>query len=265
MNTVSHYSKEVIMIFDIKKASLIKRISAYLFDLIIFCVVAVGIAVLISTIVGYDAKLNDLENSYIKYEEEYNIDLEISEDEYNKLTDEEKDRYQKASEAFADDKEVSALYSLIFSLTLVIISISILIAYLILELLIPFILKNGQTLGKKIFSIAVIRTDGVKISLFQLFVRSILGKYTIETMVPMLILMMFLMGTTGIIGAFVIVGILILQIVVIVVSKTNSPIHDLLAVTAVVDINTQMIFDSTEKMMEYKKKKAQEAAISKPY
>lgn len=253
------------MAFEIKKAGWIKRISAFLFDFIIFCVAAVGVAVLISTIVGYDSKLDDLEMSYREYGEKYDIDLEITEEKYNELSDEEKSRYEEAAEAFANDKQVSALQSMIFSLTLVIISLAMLIAFLILEFVVPLFLKNGQTLGKKIFGIAVIRTDCVKIPAFQLFIRAVLGKYTIETMVPIFIIMMFLMGTMGIVGPIVILLLLILQIVVMVTSKTNSPIHDLLAVTAVVDFNTQMIFDSTEQMIEYKKKRAEEEALAKPY
>jgi uncharacterized RDD family membrane protein YckC len=141
-----------------------------------------------------------------------------------------------------------------------------LIAFLILEFIVPLLFKNGQTLGKKIFGIAVIRVDGVRIPTFQLFVRAVLGKYTIETMVPLFIIMLFLMGTLGIMGPIIILLLIVLQIVVMVVSKTNSPIHDLLAVTAVVDINTQMIFDSTVEMIEYKKKKrAAEETLAKPY
>ena len=253
------------MIFDLQKASWIKRISAFLFDLIIFCVVAVGCAVLISTIVGYDAKMDELEESYLRYEEKYGIQLEITEEEYNNLSDIEKAKYEEASLAFASDPEVNRVHSVIFSLTLLVFSIAVLIAYAMLELAVPFIFKNGQTLGKKIFSIAVMRTDGVKISFFQLFVRGILGKYTVETMVPLLLLMMFLMGATGFVGLLVVVLFFILQFGLVCFTSTNSAIHDLFAVTVVVDMNTQMIFENTEKMIEYKAKKAQESAELKPY
>ncbi len=253
------------MIYDLQKASLIKRLSAFLFDLIIFCVLAVGIAVLISTLVGYDAKLAELEASYIKYGEDYGIELNISSEEFEKLTDAEKKQYELASEAFADDREVAALNSLIFNLTLIMISISTLTAFMLLELLIPLFFKNGQTLGKKIFGVALMRTDGVKVSFFQLFVRAILGKYTIETMVPILILLMFFMGAMGFIGILVPILLLILEIIIMIITNTNSLIHDLLAVTVAVDINTQMIFDSQEQLIEYKKKKAAEAAQKRAY
>ncbi len=250
----------MIIILNLQKAGLVKRASAFLFDVIIFCVVAVAAALLISAIVGYDAKLDDLENSYLIYEDKYNIDLDITAEQYEKLSDAEKAIYEQASKEFANDAAAQKLQMVIFSLTLVIISLSCLFAFLLLELLIPFIFKNGQTFGKKIFGIALMRTDGVKASGFQVFVRAILGKYTIETMVPVLLLLLFLMGATGFLGLLVIIALLILQIAVMIITDTNSLIHDLLAVTAVVDFNTQMIFENREQLIEYQKKKALEAA-----
>ena len=47
---------------------------------------------------------------------------------------------------------------------------------------------------------------------------------------------------------------LVLQIGVILITKTNSCIHDLLANTVAVDLSSQMIFDSVDAMNEYKKK-----------
>ena len=59
------------MIFDLQKASLSKRISAFMFDAIILCVIAVGLATLLSLVVGYDAKFDALESKYNEYEEKY--------------------------------------------------------------------------------------------------------------------------------------------------------------------------------------------------
>ena len=257
--------KRCFMIYDLQKAGFLKRISAFIFDFIIYCVIAVGIAVLISTIVGYDAKLGQLVNAYKKYEVEYGIDLEISEEDYAKLTEAEKKQYEIADEAFQKDNEVARLYSEIFGLSFLMISLASLASFAITELAVPLFFKNGQTLGKKIFGIAVMRTDGVKVSFFQLFVRAVLGKHTVETMVPVLIAIMFFMGVTGYIGLIAFGLIYLLQLILLIATHTNSVIHDLLSVTVVVDANTQMIFDSTEQMLEFKKKKAEEAAIQQPY
>ena len=116
------------------------------------------------------------------------------------------------------------------------------------------LLKNGQTLGKKIFGIALVRVDGVKITPFALFVRTVLGKYTIETMIPVLMAMMIFIGVIGILAPAIVLGLLIVQIALIITSKTNSALHDHMAATVAVDLNSQMIFATAEDLMEYKKK-----------
>ena len=63
-------------------------------------------------------------------------------------------------------------------------TLSTLIAFLLLEFAVPLMLKNGQTLGKKIFGVAVVRVDGVKVSPVMVFARGILGKCTIGTLAP---------------------------------------------------------------------------------
>jgi drug/metabolite transporter (DMT)-like permease len=109
------------------------------------------------------------------------------------------------------------------------------------------------------------KTDGVKLSTLALFTRTILGKYTIETMVPAYIVMMTMLGTMGLTGTIVLLLLLVLQIGLVIVTKTNSAIHDVLAATVAVDIASQMIFDSEEAMIAYKKKIHAQQAEHSPY
>lgn len=253
------------MIFDLQKASLSKRISAFLFDFIILCVIAVGIATLLSIIVGYDAQLDLLESKYNKYEEIYGIDTDISTDDYNALSESEKQKYADASKAMSEDEEMNTLYGILLNLTLITVSFAILIAYIITEVIVPLFFKNGQTLGKKIFGIALMRSDGVAISAFQVFVRAIIGKYTIETMIPVFLLMLVFFGVIGSGGFLIIALILLLQLIVMIATKSNSMIHDLFAVTVAVDMSSQMIFRSSEEMLEYKKALAEKKAREQAY
>lgn len=248
------------MIFDLQKASLTKRLSAFLFDFIIFCVIAVGLALLLSAIVGYDSKLNELETIYKAYEDEYGIDTSLSSDEYNALSDEVKARYEDASKAMNEDQEMIGLYTVLLNLTLLTVSLSILLSFVVWEVILPLIFKNGQTLGKKIFGIAVIRTDGVKISALQVFVRAVIGKFTIETMIPVSLLLLVFFGMIGTVGLLVIAILFTVQIILMIVTKTNSMIHDVFAVTVTVDLASQMIFDSEADMIEYKKMVAEKKA-----
>lgn len=251
------------MILDVQKASMWKRISAYIFDVIILGIVVVGLAFILSLALGYDGYGERFNDICTKYEEEYGVHFDITEDDYNELSGEDKKNYDLAFEALSDDTEASYSYSMMINLTLLITSISILIGYFLLEFIIPLIFKNGQTLGKKIFGIALMRNDGVKVSTFALFVRTILGKYTIETMIPVLILIMIYFNVVGLTGVIVLLLIALLQIILVATTKTRSAIHDLLAYTVAVDYSSQMIFDTAEDMLEYKKKLHAESTLSK--
>lgn len=253
------------MIYDLQKASMGKRISAFLFDGILLGTLAVAFAFLISVITGFDNYNSQLNAAYEKYEAQYGMTFDITYEEYNALTPEQSAVYEEAYNALSADEEAMSAYSMIVSLTLVITTFGILLAYAVLEFLIPLLFGNGQTLGKKIFSVGLMRTDGVKLTTFQLFVRTFLGKYTIETMIPMLILLMLYFGTIGIVGTAIILGLLLLDVILIIATKTNSAIHDLLAVTVAVDISSQMIFRSPQDLIDYQKKVAAEKAARQVY
>lgn len=237
--------------YDFQKASMWKRISAALCDFILICIVVVGFALLLSTVLGYDGYIERFGELKVSYEEKYDIDLEKD---YDSLTEEERVKYDEADEAFKHDKDANYLYSMIINFTFIIVIFSILLGYVLLEFVVPLILKNGQTVGKKIFGIAVMREDGVKLSPLLLFVRTVLGKYTVETMLPILLIVMIFLGTMGIVGIAVVAAILITQIVLLIVTKARTPLHDVLAHTVTVDYASQMIFDSVEDMIAYKKK-----------
>ena len=238
---------------DLQKASMLKRISAFILDFILLAIVIVGFAFLLSAVTGYDSYNQQLDAAYAKYEEEYGVSFDMSYEDYEALPEADKQNYDNAMTALNSDADTRQAYDMVVNLTLVITSISILLGYVLLELVVPLIFKNGQTVGKKIFGIALMRNDGVKISTVMLFVRTILGKYTIETMVPVLITIMVFFGGAGIVGLVVLALIGVLQLVLLCVTKTRSVIHDLLAYTVAVDMHSQMIFDSAEELLEYKK------------
>lgn len=254
-----------LMIYDLQKASMWKRISAFLFDNILLLVAIVGIAALLSTMLGYDKHSNTLDAAYEKYETQYGITFNTTQEQYNAMTEAEKANYDAAYEALTADEEAMYAYSMMVNLMLVILSGAILLAMFIFEFAVPMLFGNGQTLGKKIFGIAIMRTDGVKVSGPLMFIRTILGKFTIETMIPVIILFMMFLGTIGIIGPFIFIVLLVLQCIMLVMSKSGRLIHDYLAKTVAVDMSSQMIFDTVEDMVEYKKSVAAEKAAKQDY
>jgi hypothetical protein len=109
------------------------------------------------------------------------------------------------------------------------------------------------------------RTHCVRVTPVALFIRTFLGKFAIETMIPVLIILMIFWGTIGIVGPLVIAGILLLQSILIISSRTNSVIHDRLSDTVVVDMESQMIFDTEEELIEYTKRLHAEKASKQVY
>ncbi len=253
------------MIYDLQKGSMTKRISAFLFDFIILTVLVTGVALLLSWALGYDGYVSTFNSRFEYYQEEYDVTFNITQEELDKLSKEEQDRFHEATKALNDDKDAVYAYGMMVNLALVIITGSVLVAYLLSEFLVPLKFGNGQTLGKKIFGLAVMREDGVKLNTISLFTRTVLGKFTIETMVPLLVMILILFANLGMVGTVILFGLLITQIVMLIVTRTNSCIHDKLANTVVVDMASQMIFGSDLEMIAYKQKMQAEKAARQKY
>ena len=253
------------MFFDLQKASMLKRFSAFLLDVILLCVLITGIALAVSAVTGFDGYLNTFESGYAKYEEEYGIDFDITEEDYLKLSEADKANFDAARKAFSEDRDILYAYNMMINLALVILSVSVLLSYVILEFAVPLFLGNGQTIGKKIFAIGVMQQNHVRITPVQLFVRSVLGKCTIETMVPMLIILMIFIGSLGLVGTGVLILFLVLEIALMIGTKTNSTVHDILSASVAVDLSSQMIFDNEKELLDYKKRRAEEAAAESKY
>ncbi len=235
------------MALSLQKASLWKRISAFLFDIILTITLAVGIAFAVSAILGYDAIEAELAACTAKYEEQYGVSFEISNEEFEKLTEEQKAErdklLQEVATAITKDADYIRLSNMLFYMTLAIAGTSAFLAVLIWQFLIPLLFGYGQTLGKKIFGICVMRTGHVKATNPVLFIRAMVGVYAIETMFPVLIVIMIVFGALGVVGLFTLLLFLGLELFVMITTKTNSAVHDLLCDTVVVDFAGQMIFD----------------------
>lgn len=238
-------------ILTLQKANFWKRISAYLFDIILTVTLAIGFASLLSAVVGYDKHQEQLQSYYTEYEQTYGVDFDISEEDYNKLTEDEKLKYETAADALEKDENVLATYSVIVSLSLVILSFSVLLGILSIYFIVPLFFKNGQTLGKKIFGLAIVRSNLVKVSTPVLFARTLFGMYAIETMFPLFLLAMLYFNLMGGVALITIGLLFVLQVAVLIVSKNNSSIHDLLSDTVVVEFASQRIFETQEALQEF--------------
>lgn len=253
------------MFYDLQKANMLKRFTAYLFDLILLGMCITALATCLSWALGYDSYNEKLDQRYAAIAQEYGIDPEITQEELEALPQAERDRYDAANKALGEDPEALYAYNMVINLTLVILSLSFLGANLVMEFVVPMLFGNGQTLGKKIFSLAVIRTNGVKINNVCLFIRTVLGKCTVETMLPLLLLLLSLFGILGIWSTLAALVILVVQLALVCITGHHGAIHDLLADTVVVDINSQRIFNSDEELLEFYKQRGKEQAQDQPY
>ena len=231
---------------DLQKANFWKRISAAMFDGILLGILVIGAALLLSILFGYDTHADSLQAAYDRYAEQYEVSFDLAASDYEAMEEEERARYDAALVALSEDGEVNYLYGMLFNLTLLIVTFSVLMAFFLLEFVVPLLFGNGQTLGKKVFGIGVMRADGVKISPVLLFARTVLGKYTVETMIPVLTVIMIYFGVVGLGGTLIVLALAAVQLLLLVLTAARTPIHDKLAQTVTVDIASQRIFDTPE-------------------
>ena len=210
------------MVYDLQKAGLWKRIAAWMFDGILTGILAVAFGVLLSMLLGYDGYSQTLNDAYAHYEAEYGVVFDISAETYGAMTPAEQDHYNAAYAALIHDMQAMRAYNMVKNLSLVIASMGILLAILLWEFAVPLWIGNGQTLGKKIFGLCLMRNDGVKVNNLQLFTRTILGKFTVETMIPVYIAILIFLGSAGMGGTLVILALLLDLVCAGLVSKLFS-------------------------------------------
>ena len=253
------------MIYDLQRANLWKRASAWLLDAILLCITATLMALLLSTALNYDKYSQTLDERYAFYEAEYGVSRSLTQAEVNAMTPDQLANVEAASKALAEDQEALYAYNMMLQLMILITSFGILLAHIVLDFTVPMVLGNGQTIGKKIFGVAVMRQDGVRVNGVCMFIRTVLGKFAIETMIPVMMGLMLWFGTVGEVGWLIVGVILIVQCVLLAATKERCLIHDKLANTVAVDLASQMIFKTHEDMIAYKQKVAAEKAAKQAY
>ena len=250
------------MVVDLQKAGIWKRFAAWLLDFIFLSIIAVGMILLLSSVLNFDSYYSDYQQRREYYTEKYQLD-EIDFD--ATLTQEQIDRVNAADEEMNADGQTMRLYNIIINMSLITVTFGLLLGTILLEFVVPLMLGNGQTVGKKAFSLGLIRNDSVKMNNLQLFARTVLGKFTIETMIPAYILLMILFGQMGVFGWLFLLVLALAQLICMIVTRGNCAIHDLLAGTIVVDVSSQQIFKSTDELIAYTKRIHAERAARKEY
>lgn len=278
--------------FELRKIGIIRRASALLLDAILLAVLATGFMFLISLMCNYKeeerlslqyyAEWEDYRKTYVGYVAAYcDYTYEETEDDYVITRNGEQSSLNELMQSLADNKdgsetmqaayaaytalppaeEVNWQYRYVYNLLFMMTSIGVLLSYIILEFILPVIFKNGQTIGKKVFGCCLVRPNCVKITTLALFARTILGKYAIETMFPILLVFLFLFNGIGILAIILLAALVLLNIILFIALKNRTPLHDVLAGTVVADMRLQMIFQSDEELAEKKALKEKEVVV----
>ena len=254
---------------DIQKAGLWKRIAAGILDLILLTVLATGFCSIFSYVLNYDDYLDQSEQIRDQYIQQYQLPEDVTQQMLDEMTPEEYDAYvakvDQANDAIQNDKEAGRVFSMVLNLSLIIASGGILLPMLLLQFVIPLILGNGQTVGKKVFSLCVARTDTVKINTLQLFTRVILGKYAVGVMIPVYSAIMIYLGVPNLLLLTIAAVLLLAQIISFAVTRNHYLLHDLMAGTVVVDYGSQQIFKTTDDLIAHQQRIAAERAARQKY
>ena len=253
------------MIYDLQRASMWKRISAWLLDCILLCIAATLMAFLLSTALNYDSYSQQLDARYAVYEQQYGVSRNLTQAEVDIMTPDQLANVEAASQALAEDEEALYAYNMMLQLTIVITSLAILLGYIILEFTVPMLFGNGQTIGKKVFAIGVMRQEGIRVNSVCMFIRTVLGKYAIETMIPVMMILMLWFGTVGTVGWLIVGAIIVVQTILLATTRERCMIHDKLANTVTIDLASQLIFNTPDDLVAYKQKIAAEKAASQTY
>jgi uncharacterized RDD family membrane protein YckC len=225
----------------IQSASLSKRFSAFLTDIFVFAILFLLTARLFSALFGYDSGRHSLEAAYQSYADKYGISLDITEEEFEKLSSSQKELYYLADEEIAKDSDLNALYKRITILGISTLTASILLSCIISELIIPLFLKNGQTLGKKAFGIALTDKSSRKIKNSALFIRAMLGKFLLGYFLFALCIYMTLFGIFTPFPSLILILVFFFNAILCLLTKNKISLADILSGTVVCDLECQII------------------------
>ena len=126
------------MTTDFKKASLLKRFSAFLLDGIILLIVAVGLGFLLANVMGYRKHVDTYTSGIERYAEEYDVrfDQIVSQADYEALEPAAKARYEAAVRAMNSDMEILGSLSALVRIIITVTALSLLLGFLVLEFIV---------------------------------------------------------------------------------------------------------------------------------
>ena len=121
---------------------------------------------------------------------------------------------------------------------------SILISGILVYIVMPLILKNGQTVGKKVFGLGLANSDGYKFSNNRLLMRFI--PYAVVD-----ISLFFMILVNLYVVMLIVLIVFLVSFALAMSSPKRMSLHDLTARTIVVDLKSSVLFSSVKEEEEY--------------
>ena len=122
--------------------------------------------------------------------------------------------------------------------------VSIFVSSILVYIVLPFILKNGQTLGKKVFGLGLANSDGYVLDNKRLFMR----------LVPFVVVDASLLLLIGV-NLYIVLSIVLVMFLVSFALAMSSPkrmsLHDLVGRTIVVNLKESTLFSSVSEEENY--------------
>lgn len=209
----------------------LKRIVAYIIDILIVTVVVSAI----SMIPRIDPYKKDYEKAYNEY-------LDIVSDAQNENSVDYKDRIIELNYDIYKYRVVSNIIS----------AISLVGYFGILQMV-----MNGQTVGKKVLKIKVVSNNGKKLNFGNYFLRTLILNNIFFTVINM-IAVYILKGSNFYYFTYIVnmlqSTIYMILIIMMVLRKDNRGLHDLLAGTKVIDVESEDVTIIEEKKETIKEK-----------
>ena len=233
--------------FKVCKPTTIHRLAAFLIDAILFVILFTGALYLISLIFDFDTHYSILQEEYKK------VGYLIFNEESKKweFLSQNAPNYAEVSKLVTENDIIMEELFFVNSFSVKSPLAAIAIVLVITEFIIPLILRNGQTVGMKIFSIGLISNSGIAINPIQLFARCFIGKIAVLGIIPALgILYIFLNATGGLLGSLIVLIIYGINLFLLLKSKNNTGIQDLIANVIPVNAKETIFYKTAKELKE---------------
>ena len=220
---------------DQRMAHFARRIGAAIVDIFITFLIGIVIGIFLCRLFGFRKYYDVYEQDIHRFEEQYNVVFDVSAEEFDSYSEEDIEKYHIAYDALANEETASSHYTNLVKTVVFGFAMGVFFGFVITDFCIPLLLKNGRTLGKKLFYLCVVSEDGNPVTALKLLNRAVIGKYVVETMLPAYIIIMVAFQVFNAAVCLILgIALLIFQIVLF-FGKKPRLLHDIFAKTLAVD------------------------------